>query len=62
MGLSKTRAAERPGKNQFLLGRREKAKAVGALDLHSHILYQPCEKGAAIPLPPQVGSFLAGFL
>lgn len=58
--VGKARTPERPGKDRFLLGRRIEPETVGSLDVHSHSILHPCKQRAAIPLPPQVGSFLAG--
>ena len=60
--VGKSRAAERPGKSHFLLRRRVKPESIGALDFHSHILYDMCKYsnpygtfGAALYLLPLKG-------
>ena len=41
--VGKTCAAERSGKDQFLLGRWVKPESVGALNVHSHIISKSCK-------------------
>ena len=42
--VGKSRTAERPGKNHFLLGRWVKPESVGAFNFHSHILSPMCKR------------------